>query len=172
MTSDEFTKEQYLTLRGEIREAKARMFWLLVLGSVLVPVAGFAADQFQSTFSSVCTPFIVLVLMLAFVMEQNSIVRAGRYLKEHVEPHMEGMTTWESWLESNRDLRSVDRYFFGMFLVVFFLFYLVGAGVAIGSLAQRVERQWYYAGVMYGLGAIWFVVVLLRHWHSCTTTKK
>ena len=68
---------------------------------------------------------------------QNGIIRAGRYLKEHVEPHVENITTREKWLESTHKLRDVDRYFFASFLLMFFLFYAAGAGTAIGSLADN-----------------------------------
>lgn len=171
MPPEEFMKQQYLTLREEICAGKARMFWLLILASLLIPAAGFAANEFRSTFASASIPFVVLVLMLAFVMEQNGIIRAGRYLKEHVEPHLENTTTWEKWLESNHKLREVDRYFFASFLLIFFLFYAVGAGTAIASLADSWPEHWRYAAVGYGVGALWILIVFISHWHSCTTTK-
>ena len=36
-------KQQFLTLRDEIRESKARIFWLLMIGIVLIMVAGYLA---------------------------------------------------------------------------------------------------------------------------------
>lgn len=171
MSEEEFMKQQYLTLREEIRACKARMFAILVLGTLFVPVAGFMANQFKSGFATGSMPFVLLVLMLAFITEQNAVIRAGRYLKEHVEPRMEGLVTWERWLESSRNLRGVDKAFFISFLLVFMLFYAVGAGVAMGSIAELwSEDQFWYAAAGYGLGGLWLVIVLLRHWHSCTTT--
>lgn len=177
MPKDEFMKQQYLTLRDEIRSSKSRVFLILVIGTLFIPIAAFAAKEYGSTFASASMPFILLVLMLAFVMEQNSIVRAGRYLKEHVEPHIEGVVTWENWLESNHRLRDADRYFFGSFLLVLLLFYAIGAGLAIESLAtMRTEDWWFnkfnlwYGVIGYTVGGIWFVFVLLGHWRMCTRT--
>jgi hypothetical protein len=172
MPVEEFMKQQYLTLREEIRGAKVRMFVLMVLATIFIPVSGFLAQRFEIAYAATSMPFIVLVFMLAFVMEQNSVIRAGRYLKEHVEPHLDGVVTWERWLESNRRLRDADRYFFGSVVLVFFLFYALGAVLAIQSWAKSdYPDQMWPATVAFGLGGLWFVVVLLRHWRSCTTTQ-
>ncbi|MEK6643320.1 MAG: hypothetical protein AABZ08_05375 [Planctomycetota bacterium] len=170
MSADEFMKQQYLTLRDEIRASKARIFILLILGTLFVPAAGFAAREFSSTYASGSMPFLILVLMLAFVMEQNSIIRAGKYLKDHVEPHIEGVVTWEAWLERNQKTRDTDRYFFGSFLLVFVLFYTIAATLAVETMAAQWPGQGWYAVVAYGMGGLWFVVVLMSHWHSCTRT--
>ena len=171
MTSEQFMTQQYLTLRDEIRSSKARIFMLLVLGTLFIPTVGFAASVYNATYASASMPFIILVLMLCFLMEQNSIIRAGRYLKEHVEPHIEGIVTWENWLESNKNLRDADRYFFGSFLLVFVIFYAVASGTAVESLATQFRDQWWYAAAGYGIGGLWFIIVLLRHWHACTSTN-
>ena len=171
MSAEEFTKQQYLTLREEIRACKTRVFMLLVLGTLVVPVAAVVAQQYNATHATASMPFVILVLMIAFITEQNSIIRAGRYLKEHVEPHIKNVVTWESWLESNRKLRDTDRYFFGTFLLVFLLFYVVGTGMAIESLATIWPSQYWYAATGYAVGGLWFLIVMLKHWHSCTTTE-
>jgi len=172
MSEEEFLKQQYLTLREEIRAGKARTFIILVLATLLVPVAGFAASQFKGEFATASMPFIILVLMLAFITEQNGVIRAGRYLKEHVEPKIDGLVTWEKWLESSHKLRTVDRSFFLSFLLVFLLFYAIGAGEAVTAIAAVWPKdQFWYAAAGYGIGGLWLVVVLLRHWHSCTTTE-
>src|SRR5262249_39467035 len=143
MSAEEFMKQQYLTLRDEIRASKSRIFILVVMGTILIPAVGFAAQEYAATYASASMPFVILILMICFLMEQNCIVRAGRYLKEHVEPHINGITTWETWLESNHALRETDRFFFGSFLLVFFIFYAVGAGMAIEAMADRwPARYW------------------------------
>lgn len=170
MPIEEFMKQQYLTLRDEIRASKSRIFIILILGTLVIPAVGYAAMAANVVYASASMPFIILVLMLAFVMEQNSIIRAGTYLKHHVEPHMEGITTWESWLEGNKSLRDTDRYFFGTFLLVFFVFYAIGTGSALESLNGQYPDQGWYAGAAYAIGGLWFAIVLFRHWHACTAT--
>src|SRR5688572_4303004 len=108
MATDDFMKQQFLTLRDEIRESKARIFWLLIIGMFLVLVAGYLAAEHPSAFANAAIPFLLLGLMLAFVSEQNNIARAGRYLRETVEPRIENMVGWEHWLESKPRLREVD----------------------------------------------------------------
>ena len=144
---------------------------------MFIPIAAFAAKEYGSTFASASLPFILLVLMIAFVMEQNSIVRAGRYLKEHVEPHIEGVVSWENWLESNHRLRDADRYFFGSFLLVLMLFYAIGSGLAIESLATfSKQNSWFgeynmwYGAAGYCVGGLWFLIVWIGHWKMCTQT--
>lgn len=173
MSVEEFMKQQYLTLRGEIRASKARVFMLLILGTLFIPLAAVVAKEYGATFAAASLPLVTLVIMLAFVMEQNSIIRAGRYLKDHVEPHLPELTTWETWLESNRRLRDVDRYFFATFILVFLVFYAVGTGLAMESLAELWPQEHYYlyASFSYGLGGVWLLVVILKHWHACTTTQ-
>lgn len=174
MSAEEFMKQQYLTLRDEIRASKSRVFFILVIGTLFVPFVAFVAKEYGSTFASASLPFIMLVLMLAFVMEQNSIVRAGKYLKEHVEPNLQGHPTWESWLEANSKLRDVDKYFFASFLIVFLVFYAAAAGLAYESLLTvqgGIDNQHWFALGGYAVGAFWFIVVWLSHWRMCTSTK-
>jgi hypothetical protein len=171
MSAEDFMRQQYITLRQEISEGKARIFRLLVLGTLLVPLAGFAASEFHSVYASSSMPFVVLVLMFAFVLEQNTIVRCGRYLKEHVEPHIQGVVTWEKWLESNNRIREVDRFFVGSFIFIFFIFYAIAVATALKGISDQWYDHYIYAGIGYLVGGIWFIIVLFRHWHYCTTTK-
>ena len=170
MSLEEFMKQQYITLRDEIRASKARIFLIMILGTLFIPAVGYAARASSAAYAAASMPFIILVLMLAFLMEQNAIIRAGTYLKNHVEPHIEGITTWETWLQGNRALRDTDRYFFGSFLFVFFLFYAIGAGSAMEAMMEPWPEHAMYVAAAYGIGGIWFVIVLLRHWHACTAT--
>jgi|CXWL01.1.fsa_nt_gi hypothetical protein len=171
MTGEDYLKQQYLTLREEIRASKSRIFILMILGTLFIPAAGFAAREFSSTYASGSMPFIILVLMLDFIMEQNTIIRAGKYLKDHVEPHIDGIVTWESWLENNRTARDTDKYFFGSFLLIFVLFYAIASGLAVESLCLQWPEQKWYAVFAYSMGGLWFLLVLVRHWHACTSTK-
>ena len=175
MTEQDFLHHQFLTLREEIRESKARIFKLLVLGALFVPAAGYAADAFPGAFASASLPLILLVFMLDVIAEQNAIIRAGRFLREHVEPRVTEATGWERWLESNHRLRDADRYFFGSFMLLFFVFYGVASAAALGSLSKMWPdpngRNFTLSALAYGLGGLWVLFVLLRHWHACTTTK-
>ncbi|MFQ5492187.1 MAG: hypothetical protein ACE5GE_15835, partial [Phycisphaerae bacterium] len=84
---------------------------------------------------------------------------------------------WESWLEAQPDLRTIDRYFFGCFLITFFVFYFGSVGLAIRTLwtsddlAMSGEAKALAGGVVYGIGAIWMLVTVGHHWRACTRTS-
>jgi len=110
-------------------------------------------------------------LILAFATEQNGIIRAGRYIREHIEPGTESVTGWERWLESNPSYREVDRFFFGGFILVFLAFFLTSCTVSLYQLNDLPSTLLSKcAAVTYGLGFLCVAVVLFKHWHSCTTT--
>ena len=119
MTYDEFTKQQYLTLRDEIRDSKSRIFWLMIIGIALVMIAGYLAAEHPSAFANAATPFLLIALMLSFVSEQNNIARAGRYIREVVEPINQDIPGWEHWLELKKPVREVDHCFVVGFAVLF-----------------------------------------------------
>ena len=138
MATDDFMKQQYLTLRDEIRESKARIFWLLILGMLLVMAAGYLAAEHPSAFANAAIPFLLIGLMLSCVSEQNNIARAGRYLRETVEPRIQDLVGWEHWLESKPRLREVDHAFAWSALMTGVAFAAVG-----GMKSRFVDQTWW-----------------------------
>ena len=172
MATDDFMKQQYLTLRDEIRESKARIFWLLIIGMFLVMVAGYLAAEHPSAFANAAIPFLLLGLMLAFVSEQNNIARAGRYLRETVEPRIENMVGWEHWLESKPRLREVDHSFVLGFSVLFLIFFAITTSLTLVQLDKKGHESFVWAAaIAYALGAFCIGIVLWRHWRSSTAAS-
>ena len=172
MATDEFMKHQYLTLREEIRDSKARIFWLLIIGMLMVMTAGYLAAEHPSAFSNAAIPFLLLGLMLSFISEQNNIARAGRYLRETVEPSIENLVGWEHWLESKPRLREVDHSFVLGFSVLFLIFFAVTTSLTLVQLDKN-KQEWYVwaAAIAYALGAFCIGIVLWRHWRSSTAAS-
>ena len=141
MASDEFMKQQFLTLREEIRDSKARIFWLLIIGMFLVMAAGYLAAEHPSAFANAAIPFLLLGLMLSFVSEQNNIARAGRYLREVVETRMENVVGWEHWLETKPRLREVDHSFVLGFSVLFLIFFAITTSLTLVQLDKRATSS-------------------------------
>jgi len=169
MSNDEFMKQQFLTLRDEIRDSKARIFWLLIIGIVLVMVAGYLAAEHPNAFANAAIPFLLLGLMLSFISEQNNIARAGRYLREVVEPRIENLMGWEHWLETKPRLREVDHAFVLGFSVLFLVFFSITSSLTLVQLDKKGYEVFVWAtGISYGLGAFCIAVALWRHWHSST----
>jgi hypothetical protein len=172
MATDDFMRQQYATLRDEIRESKARIFWLLIIGMVLVMVAGYLAAEHPSAFANAAIPFLLLGLMLSFVSEQNNIARAGRYLREAVEPRIVDLVGWEHWLENKPRLREVDHAFVLGFSVLFLIFFAITTSLTLVQLDKHAHEAYVWAAATaYGLGAFCIGIVLWRHWRSSTAAS-
>jgi hypothetical protein len=170
MATDEFMRQQFLTLRDEIRESKARIFWVLILGMALVLVCGYLASEHPSALGNAAIPFLLIGLMLSYVSEQNNIARAGRYLRETVEPRIENLLGWEHWLESKPRLREVDHSFVLGFSVLFLIFFAITTSLTLKQIDRYSTNELYVwaAAIAYALGAFCVGVVLWRHWRSST----
>jgi hypothetical protein len=173
MATDEFMRQQFLTLRDEIRESKARIFWLLIIGMFLVMAAGYLAAEHPSAFANAAIPFLLIGLMLSFVSEQNNIARAGRYLRETVEPRIENVMGWEHWLETKPRLREVDHSFVLGFSVLFLIFFAITTSLTLKQIDRYAANEAYVwaAAVAYALGAFCVAIVLWRHWRSSTAVS-
>lgn len=169
MVTDDFVLQEYLSLREEIRDSKARIFWLLLLGMFFVMMSGFLAAEYPKAFANAAIPFLLLGLMLSFISEQNNIARAGRYLRETVEPRIENLEGWEHWLENKPRLREVDHAFVLGFSVLFLIFFLITASLTLVQFDESGRELYVWAGgIAYVLGAFCIGVVLWRHWRSST----
>lgn len=172
MTTDEFVKQQFLTLRDEIRESKARIFWLLIISMALVVIAGYLAAERPNAFANAAIPFVLLGLMLSFISEQNNIARAGRYLRETVEPRIDNLMGWEHWLETKPRLREVDHAFVLGFSVLFLIFFAIAASLSLVQLDKKAHEAYIWAAaIAYVLGVFCIGVVLWRHWRSSTASS-
>jgi hypothetical protein len=172
MATDEFMKQQFLTLRDEIRESKTRIFWLLIIAMGLVMAAGYLAAEHPNAFANAAIPFLLLGLMLSFISEQNNIARAGRYLRETVEPRIENLMGWEHWLETKPRLREVDHSFVLGFSVLFLIFFAITTSLTLRQLDKQAHEVYVWAAaVAYALGAFCIGVVLWRHWRSSTAAS-
>lgn len=177
MDKQEFLKEHFRTLREEIKAIKSRSFWIVAMGLFGVPVLTYMA-QGATKYVSLLVPYLVLVAIIMFFAEQNALMRAGRYIREMVEPHVANSVGWEEWLESRRELRLMDRHLFACFTLVFFLYYFMAIGNAIERLMSdtaHTESNPYWlvgASVTYLIGAIWALSTLFLHWRSCVGTSE
>ena len=170
MSNEEFNKQQFLSLREEIRDSKTRIFWLLILGISLVMISGYLAAEHPAAFTNAATPFLLVALMLSFISEQNNVSRAGRYIREVIESQSDGVPGWEHWLELKKPVREVDHCFVVGFSVLFLAFFSITTSLTLRQLDLRgSETLMWCAAIAYGLGALLIVYVLWRHWRSSTS---
>jgi uncharacterized membrane protein YfcA len=167
MSNEEFTKQQYLALKDEIRDSKTRIFWLMIIAITLVMISGYLAAEYPSAFANAATPFLLIALMLSFTAEQNNISRAGRYVREVIEPASQDHPGWEHWLEMRKEVREVDHSFVVGFTVLFVAFFAIATSLTLRQLDKQ-GQQWLVACAMiaYVLGAVLMGYVMWRHWKS------
>ena len=175
MDQSEFLKQQFNTIRDEIKAIKSRCFWTVAMGLFGVPIITYLAQDTEK-FVSLLVPYLVLVIIIMFLSEQSALMRAGRYIRQVIEPNVDTSLGWEAWLESRSDLRLMDRHFVACFIIVFFVYYFMTIGVAMQTLWAEMQdsaagRYWLIgATVTYAIGAIWALSTLLHHWRSATRT--
>lgn len=178
MQAEQFLQQQFTALRQEIMARQMRMFWIAVMGLLGLPMLTYFAAT-GTWIVLLLVPYFVLVLIIMFVAEHNEMMRAGRYIREHIEPSVGYSPGWEKWLESNPQFRILERQFFACFIIVFFVYYFIAIGLAIQHLWGEAESDpsglywyWVYGAIStYTIGAIWAVSTLVQHWRFSVSTS-
>jgi hypothetical protein len=67
MDKQEFLKQQYLTLRDEIKETKDRIFKTMGFGLVVVPGSHFLAEAYKVDTVTLSLPILVVVVALIYL---------------------------------------------------------------------------------------------------------
>lgn len=172
MSNDEFMKQQYLSLRAEISDSTSRIFKLLVIGMLLVLVSGYLASANPTTLVNAAIPFMLLAIVIAFINEQNNINRAGKYLREVIEPTIPDVVGWEHWLSTKAEFREADRAYFVGFSIFFFIFFVISASLTLANIEKNsldINQLYFWStAIAYALSAVCVVVILVRHWRSST----
>lgn len=178
-------RDEFIALREEIKATKARLFWIVVMGLFGVPLLAYVASRGDMAsqghmFVWLLLPYSVLVLILMFLAEQSSMMRAGRYIREKIESNAEHLVGWEAWVESLPQFRYMDKHYVACFVIVFFAYYFMTIGVALRIILAKEAADmtgsgfyWYWlygAVVTYAIGAIWAVSTLRHHWKATVST--
>jgi hypothetical protein len=171
--------DEFLTLREEIRSTRSRLFVILMVGLIGVPLLTYVAAQAEF-YVWLLLPYSVLLLIVVFLAEQSSMMRAGRYIRENIEGPGSDGPRWETWIESRPQFRLVDRHYVACFLIVFFLYYFMTVGLVINLILNKEAKDmtgaqtywyWFYGAlVTYAVGAIWAIATLVTHWRSTVST--
>jgi hypothetical protein len=136
MDRAKFLELQFQTLRKEIEETKSRIFTLELglIGAPLIPplVQIFLRPSNTSELNSLwenlsglfiaATPFFIIILMSAFIAQRTGLMRCGTYIRCHIEPLIDGITGWETWLETRPRQRRSDQFSFYSFLLICFFY--------------------------------------------------
>lgn len=154
-----FLELEYLTLRKEIETAKSNLFKLVIGGAAVIPTAQSLANTYSIGAITLALPLIVVVLVLLFLTENHSMMRAGTYILEEIEPNVEGGTGWETWLNSGKSgtgKRTVDKLLIFAFAVLAASYFMVSVVLAARHALQEfgLQGQYFVAGAYVGVGLI------------------
>lgn len=174
MNKSEFLKEQYLTLREEIKQTKERIFKTIGFGLIVVPASQFLANAYKIDTVTLSIPVLVVVVALVYLSENNALMRCGRYIKRYIECEIEEVIGWEEWLDtkSKYDTRAVDKYLSYAFYLLFFVYFagsvFLAARFALGKYGTLATGVLLGAYVAIG---IWFLIFLLKNIKTTTGTE-
>ena len=177
MDRREYLTQQFATLRREIEGHQTRAFWTVVIGLLGIPVIAYFLLEGDVPIW-MAMPFFLLVLMVLFLAQQNFMMRAGRYIREHIETQIEFTPGWETWIESRPLYRVMDRQFAGSLTVLFFLFYFLLMGLALNRLfvtaiTEKSMADWsvfWGAVVVYAIATMFGLATLVHHWRTSVST--
>lgn len=180
MDKKEFTRLQYVSLREEIRETKARIFKTLGFGLVVMPAANFVAVTYEVDVLIVLMPLLIIAVALIYLSENRAKMRCGRYIRLHVERDITGMGPgWETWLENpNRydtgfyDARCVDKYIDYCFYILFVIYFGSSVFLAARFIRTNCGMTWQalLLGVYVPIGIV-FMWFLFQNSQVCTSIK-
>lgn len=178
MDTSYFRRDEFLTLREEIKATRARLFWIVAMGLFGVPMLSYFANEVRYVWLLV--PYSVLLLIVVFVLEQSNMMRAGRYIRIRLESETFQVEGWETWLESNLSTRLIEKGFVACFIIIFFVYYVMTIAMAVQRLLEDARsdpsgQYWYWlwgSAATYLIGAIWAMISLVQHWRATVSTQE
>ena len=119
---------QYNTLRQEILDIRKRIVPMLGIGLAGIPLFIAAGWEYQLKPVIIASPLVTVAFIFMLLFEQKSLIRAGRYIRLHIEPVLvqAGLVGWERFLETEPKNRRAERLFFYAALLIFSIYYIIG----------------------------------------------
>lgn len=155
---DEFLLAQYKALRDEILGLMERVVRIQLIGVTAIPLVIGAGEKYELGLVTAAGPVVTVVFALILLYEQNGLMRAGEYIRSHLEPYLcpSGVLGWEAWLEIEPKNRNAERYLAWSAYIAFTLYYAGGTYLAYRSI--RLEYGLIAASMLAVVYSIIFVV--------------
>jgi len=178
METKGLVKEEFNTLREEIKMVRNRAFWILCMGLFGIPILTYLASDSERPVM-LLVPFSALALLISYLTEQSNMMRAARYIRERIETDSENGLGWEDWLESSTRHRLLERHFVACMIVILFIYYCLTIGIAMRGFFNDITGDpsmvtWYWLigmGTIYSVGALWALSILLHHWKTSVSSR-
>ncbi|HYO12638.1 MAG TPA: hypothetical protein VE685_05545 [Thermoanaerobaculia bacterium] len=135
----DFLLEQYKALREEILGVMERVVRIQLVGITGIPLVIAAGEKYDLGPVVMAGPVVTIIFSLILLYEQNGAMRAGRYIRCHLEPRLSGKAyvCWEEWLELDPENRKPERFFAWAAYIAFSLYYGGGTYLAYRSLSAQ-----------------------------------
>lgn len=165
-------QEQYRALRTEILQRQQRRF-IIVLGGILgIPsLSGISiSDSFAGDIIFLA-PIIIVAVSYLFVLENDSIARAGHFIEVSIENYFEQVPGWEHYLHnySGKYLKNSPAAdgAQGAFKILMIMYFLCAVGLAISRFHEK------YPAPANTLSTLYLIVAtgLFFHWLRTTSAK-
>ena len=171
----QFIELQFNALRDEILSLKARVSRILIAAMSGIPIIIATGDKLKLELLIITAPIITAVAMFLILSEHNGIMRAGRYIREHLEPKMKQQIVlgWEEYLESEEINRCCERYLLISVVTIFSVYYVGSSLLAYLSVQSKYGAQ--YANILlliYLSGTFFFVYFIIRNFQIRSSLKK
>lgn len=179
MKQAKFLKCEYLTVREEVKETKARIFKLAVLGIIGVPSASTIARDYKLDEIILSLPLLVCAFLIYYLSENLALMRCGRYIKQVIEPKMrdeQNRIGWEHWLEEEAkgemEPRRVDKLVVYFFNFLFGIYYILTALLAVHIVKSKWgQTEFEMACIVYGVIFVVFAAILIQHIKFSVSTE-
>jgi hypothetical protein len=176
----QFIREQFISLRDEIKEIKTRIFKLASFGIIGVPAAQYVATIYNLRMLVFALPFLVITVSLLYLSENHALMRSGLYIKRHIEPrYKKDIVGWEEWLEQDDSFerRTVDIFLGYAFFILFSIYYFGTVYMAW----NYINDQKIFSGKSFPnllivsyivLGVLYLAYLIKNHRSQTTDTKR
>jgi len=137
-----FAKLQFEELRKEILGIKERLIRLQLIGVTGIPLVIGAGEKADLTAVLIVSPLVTLVLAFMVIFEQSSLMRAGEYIKDIIEPILakNSLIGWESWLQLENDRRRAEIFFASSVHIAFAIYFAIGTWLAYGAIEGNLGQ--------------------------------
>ena len=175
MELDEFIRQEYITLREEIKETKARLFKIMGFGIIALPSGQYVAAMYKVIVLIYILPLLIIVIALAYLAENHALMRCGNYIRFNIEDKVQGMIGWESWIETSdqkNNKRIVDQYRKASFYILFAVYYVISVSLAMTAIDEQFGLIAMIIGTaLYVAIGVWFLTFLLKNIKCSSSTR-
>lgn len=147
MTDEEINREYLVRIFGSLREEisshEERAIKIQTVAISGIPILVALGQKLQLDMLVITSPLVTAVFALMILYIQNSIMRAGKYMREYVEHNLKvDIIGWEDFLELEDSAnRTAEAYFLWAVALAFGVYYIAGTLLAFMILNNNYSQS-------------------------------